>query len=246
MSSLLEQIFEREIVEAPSGELIRIHSMISRQEADFLSNLIASDSNIKRTLEVGCAYGLSSLAICSALRERPDAHHTIVDPFQTTDWKSVGINNLRCENLTFFSLIEEGSEFALPDLTRKQKGAFDLIFIDGVHTFDHALLDCFYSTKLLRIGGYLVIDDADMWGIPAVVSYLKNYPCYEWVGGVTDQQFRTRKADFLKAMLSIPPLSIVQRHLSHRVRHAISIKYSLVALRKTREDGRTWNWWEEI
>ena len=37
---------------------------------------------------------------------------------------------------------------------------FDFIFIDGWHTFDYTLVDMFYADRLLRIGGYLLIDDA--------------------------------------------------------------------------------------
>ena len=40
------------------------------------------DSSITQTLEVGYAYGLSSLHICSAIQGRKNAHHTIIDPFQ--------------------------------------------------------------------------------------------------------------------------------------------------------------------
>ena len=40
------------------------------------------------------------------------------------------------------------------------KKPFDFIFIDGWHTFDYTLVDMFYADRLLRIGGYLLIDDA--------------------------------------------------------------------------------------
>jgi Methyltransferase domain len=66
------------------------------------------------TLEVGCAYGLSSLFICSALQERHGATHTIIDPYQ--NGYGVGIRNLEDAGLRFFNLIENKSEFALPKL----------------------------------------------------------------------------------------------------------------------------------
>ena len=57
-------------------------------------------------------------------------------------------------------LVEERSEFALPTILTSNEGRFDFIFIDGWHTFDHTILDCFYAIRLLRVGGYLVLDDA--------------------------------------------------------------------------------------
>ncbi len=55
---------------------------------------------------------------------------------------------------------------ALPDaVTRKEK--YQLIFIDGWHTFDYTLVDFFYADLLLELGGFLVFDDVQL---PAVAK----------------------------------------------------------------------------
>ncbi len=55
---------------------------------------------------MGCAYGLSALHICGALKGREGAHHVIVDPFQNTTWRGIGLENLRREGIDFVELIE--------------------------------------------------------------------------------------------------------------------------------------------
>jgi predicted O-methyltransferase YrrM len=81
--------------------------------------------------------------------------------------------------IRFFNLVEIKSEFALPRILEQGEGSFDFIFIDGWHTFDHTLLDCFYATRLLRVGGYLAIDDVIFPAVRRVVDFVLNYPCYE-------------------------------------------------------------------
>jgi hypothetical protein len=122
---------------------------------------------------------LSSLHICKALQSRTRASHTIIDPFQTTQWDGVGVKHLEEAGIRFFNLVEVKSEFALPRILEQGEGRFDFIFIDGWHTFDHTLLDCFYATRLLRVGGYLAIDDVIFPAVRRVVDFVLNYPCYE-------------------------------------------------------------------
>lgn len=178
MNAQIERIYETGIVIGTSGKKYPLHSHIDPEEGMFLHKIIAADLRVCRTLEVGCAYGLSSLHICLATSSRSLATHTIIDPFQYSQWDGVGVKNLKDSGLNKFHLIEEPSELALPALLRSHEFAFDFVFIDGWHTFDHTLLDCFYATRLLRVGGYLAIDDAAMPGVRLAVDYLAEYPCY--------------------------------------------------------------------
>lgn len=240
-TSLLNEIYERGEVTTAAGKVIKLHSAISREEGEFLGELIRNDETIVRTLEIGCAFGLSALHICAELVGREHAHHIIIDPNQNAGWESVGVANLRRAGLTQFTLLEEGSEFVLPRLVAEGAGSFDLIFIDGWHTFDHTLIDCFYATRLLRVGGYLVIDDANFASVSTVIRHLETYPCYERCGGVEWGGLSAR-ARLVKVALSIPPLHRAIPYLSHRVQRAIGKKYSMVALRKRAEDARSWDW----
>jgi predicted O-methyltransferase YrrM len=132
---------------------------------------------IERTLEVGCAYGISSLYICDAISKQPNPHHIMIDPLQSTRWSSVGVQNLRRAGFTFWELIEQPSALALPSLLGSGlKVQFALI--DGWHTFDQVLLDFFYVDRLLEDGGIVAFDDVVMTAINRVVRYVLNHIPY--------------------------------------------------------------------
>jgi predicted O-methyltransferase YrrM len=159
------------------------NSAITLNESKFLQSLILANGRISKTIEIGCAYGLSSLSICSATRNRIDPHHIIIDPKQSTDWDGVGILNLAKINVNFYTLIEKGSEFALPMLAENSGNSIDLALIDGWHTFDQTLIDAFYLIRMLRIGGFLIIDDYDWPAVRKVADYLETLPCLIRVDG---------------------------------------------------------------
>lgn len=191
VDEIIRRIHETGQVVGRSGKVYKYSSGLDPEEGKFVHNIIRDDPEIVRTLEVGCAYGLSTLNICSALQGRAGASHTIIDPAENTIWDGVGIKNLEEAGISFFELIEEGSEFALPSLMKRMEGQFDFVFVDGMHTFDHTLLDCFYCTRLLRVGGYLAIDDAYWLSVRRAISFISNYPCYEIIGAL-----QTKKEDF--------------------------------------------------
>jgi predicted O-methyltransferase YrrM len=243
---LADVIYERKEVVSPSGEVLPLHACISPAEGAFLRNLIQGDASIVRTIETGCAYGLASLHICSALRDRPNAWHVIIDPLQSTEWRSTGVANLKREGLTRFELFEEGSEFVLSRLAAEQSGTFDLVFLDGFHTFDHVLLDCFYATRLLRVGGYLVLDDTDMQAIARVLDYIQNYPCYRRRGGIpyVPKPNLVTNVKITKALGRVfPTLAYL---LARYGSDSYQEKWSMVALQKQAEDERDWSWFHRF
>ncbi len=175
----LSRMYSETSVEAPSGRVFHTKTGISLEECEFIRAIIKGDPSIKRTIEIGCALGFSSVAICDALDEREHALHTIVDPFQSRGWERLGVSNVEKHGLTNFELIEEGSEFALPELAKKAPESYDLVFIDGMHTFDHTLIDLFYADRLVRKGGYIILDDTSWPAVAKAAAYFSKYPNYE-------------------------------------------------------------------
>lgn len=247
MHPIIDHIYETQKVVGQSGKVRPLRGAVDRQEGEFLSQIIKNDPTICRTLEVGCACGLSSLHICLALRGRPGAAHTIVDPNQTGKWDGVGIKHLDAAGFDFCHLIERKSEFALPRLLEDNEGRFDFIFIDGWHTFDHTVVDCFYANRLLKVGGYLVIDDVSFPSVKRVVEFIKNYPCYVEHGAVGRVREKTWKKTARRRIMSlISPRTWA--HVLHPTRYRKIFNERverMVALKKVRPDDRRWDWHDD-
>ena len=244
MNDIIKKIYASGEVTGQSGKVHKLHSAIDPEEGEFLYQIIHDDPGIIKTLEVGCAYGLASLHICFALQGRPGASHTIIDPHQNKYWDGVGIRNLKESGIDFITFIEDKSEFALPLLLSGKEGQFDFIFIDGWHTFDHTMLDCFYSTRLLRTGGLLVIDDVTYPSVRRAVDFLKCYPCYEESGAVS-KKIKTTWKQYIARAMAYP----VSRHKWSKILNPGLYRkifddetVCMLALRKTMEDERNWEW----
>lgn len=241
MNPVLQEIFRTGLVCDELGNQYPLQANISFTEGQFLVSLIEGDPLIQRTLEIGCAYGISSLFICSALATRENPKHTIIDPVQSTFWHGVGIHHLMRSGVGFFELIEKGSEIALPELLIADQEKFDLIFIDGRHSFDQVCLDMYYANRLLRIGGYLVLDDCSFLSISKALAYFIDYPAYQLHRLVKETRFARKIAHGMTRLLPWDvwkyclPLKLYDQF--QRVRFT-----SMVALKKIAEDQRRYNW----
>jgi len=159
-----------------------VKSAIKPLEGNYIYNTIIKN-NFKNCLEVGMAYGISAMYILLALRKsNKNSQYKLdsIDPFQTTQWKSFGLNLIKDIKLNNnHNLHEEKSYIVLPKLLEK-KEVYDLIFIDGWHTFDYTLLDFFYADLLLKVGGIIIIDDAMHQGVNKFLRYIdSNYKHYK-------------------------------------------------------------------
>jgi predicted O-methyltransferase YrrM len=243
---VIDKIYRTRLVRDASGNEYDLSSEVDPAEGDYLYRLVSSDNSITKTLEVGCAHGLSSLHICEALRNRPNACHVIIDPKQMTVWHGIGIAHLQQAGIDFFNFIPQPSELALPELLRSQPGSFDLVFIDGWHTFDHTMLDLFYANRLVRVGGYIIVDDCQWVSISAAVSYYRNYPAFEQVESI---RAHTGKQRIARAITKVfrPGLArlILPASLYSRYYRRMCFP-PMVAFKKVAEDTRSYTWFAEF
>lgn len=230
---------------------------IPTPEGEFLRSQIQEHAYAK-TIEIGCALGIASLYICDALRGFEEKCHTIIDPYQTTQWKGIGVKNLKNIGFSDFTLIEERSEIALPRLL-EEEATFDFAFIDGWHTFDHTLLDFFYLNRLIRVGGMIVFDDVKYPSVARVLRYVAKYPNYTLV---TDPQAMQPGGKMLRVLkLSIRlgrylcrgvPASVRRLFFSdvllspHPITEILLRRPRWLAVRKTDDDHRGFDWYEEF
>jgi predicted O-methyltransferase YrrM len=251
--AILERILTTGTVEDEHGNVLPLRGNISAQEGQSISACIAR-YGIERTLEVGCAYGVSSLYICEAISKQPNPHHVMIDPLESTRWQGVGVQNLRRARFTFWELIEQPSALALPSLLGSGlKVQFALI--DGWHTFDQVLLDFFYVDKLLEDGGIVAFDDVVMTAINRAVRYVLNYPNYRIVETVNDSgvpQFSLGRSAFdflLRRLTNAVPSRIREEYFSDswlRPSEKIGLNGRMVFLQKSGPDSRSWDWYKSF
>jgi predicted O-methyltransferase YrrM len=231
MNQLLEQIYKTGSVEDVEGNSINPFPVATPRETGAILYELIKEYNLENTLEIGMAYGLSTLSFCQAHQDKGTGSHVAIDPIQTKRWKAIGLLNVKRASLDHrLRFFEAKSHEVLPELL-KQRETFDLIFIDGLHLFDYVLLEFFYADKLLKPGGFLVFDDIWMPGIRKAISFILTNRNYELttIGS---------KSSFLKRTSRI-----MQRFLQTPLEGSIKLKFSpenICLLRKVSEDTRDW------
>jgi predicted O-methyltransferase YrrM len=227
------------------GEQIPLHSNMSLGEGELISGAFKF-AKAARSLEIGCAYGVSALFACDALAEnaveaRP--RHIIIDPFQSTQWRGLGMKNLTAAGYgQIVDLREERSEFALPALAAKGT-EIDAAIVDGWHTLDHTLIDLFYVNRMLRTGGTIVLDDTNLPAINRILRYFLSYPAFR-LGAIAGVPTSASKlvgeivAQELKA-----PFGAKRPDWRETPPQAFG---TAVVLLKVGEDDRPWNWFADF
>jgi predicted O-methyltransferase YrrM len=196
MNPILRSMFDTHTVRAPNGEILPHAAGISEPEGELLAQEIRK-LRPRVSLEVGLAYGTSALFICDALAEVGALKHYIIDPNQSTEWRSIGIENLRrAGHGKLVELREEMSHVVLPELLHDGL-RLDFVFHDGWHVFDQTLSDFVYIDKMLRVGGLLAFDDTTWPSMRKVLRYIvtnRNYSVVDCAGSPVsrkDQLLRT-------------------------------------------------------
>jgi predicted O-methyltransferase YrrM len=177
----MNQLFPKELVEMLETRKVRgrtkdlpLMGASTENNLHVLAKLIC---NLKPTdtLEIGLATATSALVIAHGHRLNEDGairSHTAVDPYQH-ELDDVGIVQIERAGLErYFSLIRNQSLVALPELLANGR-QFDLIYIDGNHLFEHAFIDMFYSMRLLRTGGVVLLDDSTIPDVKKIVNFIR-------------------------------------------------------------------------
>ena len=150
-------------------------------EQGSMINKIMRSAKVARSLEIGFAYGFSTIWIIDALMNKADSHHTAIDPFEKSHWKGVGLKLV--EKLNSSVNFQWESEYSIHSLSKfiQEKKCFDFIFIDGNHRFDDVLVDFYLSDQLIEPGGIIAFDDMWMLSIKRVAEFIINNRSYEIV-----------------------------------------------------------------
>ncbi|MGH7999576.1 MAG: class I SAM-dependent methyltransferase [Brasilonema sp.] len=234
MNQLLEEIYSTKSVKDAVGNSINPFPTATPYDIGIALKDLIQKYNLEKTLEVGMAYGLSTMFICQAHQDKGIGIHTAIDPMQNSVWKSIGLLNVERAGLADkLRFLESCSHEALPQLLTKGE-KLDFAFIDGSHHFDYTLIDFFYIDKLLQLGGYVVFDDIWMPGIRKVVSYIIRNRNYELMKIDTKTSAWKGLAKSTKRFLQNP--------LERDYGGIRLVSNNVCVLKKISEDNRDWDY----
>jgi predicted O-methyltransferase YrrM len=136
-------------------------------------NLVC-DTKPENTLEIGLAFGFSTVYFLAALKKNGKGHCYALDPYQVCNWYSIGLMREKVVNAPAGTLVfsNEDSIQGLARFAREQRH-FGVIFIDGYHRFDDVLIDFSLASLVCEMGGHIILDDLWMPSIQRVVAFIR-------------------------------------------------------------------------
>lgn len=166
----------------------RLHDIDERTRVSFeQGELIAKlhdELRPRLSVEIGMAYGFSTLFILDAMARGVYGQHIAIDPFQKTLWHGVGLAAVDDAGLGSrwrprrFRWAEARSSLALSRMHAGKRRA-QFVYIDGSHLFEDTLMDFSLSDKILDIEGLIILDDMWMPAVRRVVDFVtKNFEGY--------------------------------------------------------------------
>ncbi len=172
MNPVLREIIETGVTSLPNGSKIKAHSGVGPDSGRVLRHAVEV---AKPTvgIEVGLAFGLSTLHILDAMQDHGGGRLIGMDPAQDdSTWQNGGLHNVQRAGFgERYEFHAATSQQLLPQLAatglRIQFG-----FLDGWHTFDHTLVDFFYIDSMLDVGGVIVLDDVGYPGLQRLGHFI--------------------------------------------------------------------------
>jgi len=240
MNKITEEILQKRVVVDSEGKEYPLHSETSLEQGEFLTTLVAEvDANV--CVEIGLAYGISSLFIAEAISRKNAPRLISIDPFQKV-WHDIGLLNLqRAGYSRFVEFHREYSSDVLPRLLAA-RGRIDFAYVDTSKVFDVVLIDAYYLTRLLRVGGLLVFDDCTLPGVKKVVRYISRWPhlAIAHKHGVYKSSIKRR---IVSRLIQVVPKkeSIFSDSLLISD-EKLGANAQCIAFKKMAEDKRDWDW----
>jgi predicted O-methyltransferase YrrM len=182
-----EEILERILAERPplhpradgSDRCIGLHSAA-------LSHMYSQLASGNHTLETGCGLSTIVFALAGCVHQAvvPNRGHIEATVRFAEDYQ------VSMDQTTF---VEARSEEILPGL--EAPAHLDVVLIDGGHAFPIPVIDWFYTSQRLIVGGLLVIDDIQMKSISILVNYLSQQPEWENTRTIRRTAFFRKKSE---------------------------------------------------
>jgi predicted O-methyltransferase YrrM len=186
VNDVLADVYKKGVLEK-DGTTHKFKDTTNPIQGRHIYNLI-KENKFTHTLEVGMAMGASTVWICQAHKDvGMNGNHIAIDPNQSTQYMGIGVDLVQRAGLSqYMELMEMPSYRAMPivleQVLNQGLPKFQLIYIDGWHTFDYTLVDFFFADLLLEVGGVIVLDDIKHIPVKKFFKYVAtNYPHYKVV-----------------------------------------------------------------
>ena len=179
-SAVLSEVFDKGIVVHPDGSELKAVANVSFENCRALHEFVLAEKP-RTVIEIGMAYGVSTLSILTALEENGNGKLISIDPYP--GWPTgakVACNQVERAGLSGrHQHIYKPSYTALPAILDEGEVKPDLIYIDGKHNFDYAFTDFMFSDKLVPDGGTIVFNDAGWPAVHKAIRFVERHRRYE-------------------------------------------------------------------
>jgi predicted O-methyltransferase YrrM len=184
-NSVISQCFIEGLVETPDGGKHRLHSNTAIPNANALYRFIRNRRPTK-IVEIGMAFGASTLAILKALSDNENGHLVSMDPY--IGWpKAEEIAKHQVARSGWTHLHTHLKAPSFQGLTEMFVAGdkVDLVYVDGFHRYDYVFADAFLADKVLIEGGVLVFNDCGWRSVHrAIRHFLADNPYREIDAGL--------------------------------------------------------------
>mgnify|MGYP006269777939 CR=1 FL=1 len=244
MDIVATKIFFTNIVTDSLGVEYPLHSHTSKEQGEFLQEIIRK-AQVKVSLEVGLAYGISTLFICEILKDINAKTHIVMDPYQS-NWKDIGLKNIK--EAGYENLVDFRRKFAhevLPELFQNNI-KIDFAYLDASKVFDVVLVNIYYITKLLNVGVFMVLDDCDWPGIRKVCRFLAKHPSFKVFSTFQKDSENIKYKIASKIISYLPSAEKIFANNLVETDEKLGINAHCVCFQKIKEDERHWSWFQNF
>lgn len=175
---IIEEILVGRSAYTLKGDKIPVHSDIGLAHAEALYETVFKNRP-KVVLEIGMAFGVSSLSILTALRDiGADGRLLSIDPLQTPDWNGCGLASIARAGLKDRHEMREDYDYKVLPRLLESGLKLDFAYIDGWHTFDYTLLDWWYVDRMLKVGGVVAFNDCSWPAVDKAIQFVVTHRKY--------------------------------------------------------------------
>ena len=252
MLQSLKKIFETNTIEINSnGDITPLHSNTSLKQGYFLQEMFDLVKP-KKSIEVGFAYGISSMFILEKHREvqSKEGAHIVIEP--DNYWGEAAEFNIDKEGLLFYlDVRRDFSDKVLAKLFLENL-RIQYAYIDTTKKFDAIMQDFYMINKMMDIGGIVILDDCggSCPGVQRVARFINTLPHYKVLGAFEKNSisFKKQIANKIVSLIVslIPFKNRIYEGVDFSTNAQLGLNYSCIAFKKITEDLRGWNWDEPL